>query len=290
MPVVANTVKSFSVSKRMTMSDYNLALAQSLFLLQATELLSENPADHVRANMFRTTIVNTARQIEQFSQHGSHARLEARLPSEPWTFFELDLYWRRWVQLETRRRSCYLIYIYDTLATLETGISCLASPLDVAHMPLPARKLTWNASTAEEWLKAVKPETTQTLGTVMSLLFGLTTGMCNLDDFALYAVLLTVLRGVIDIGEGRRQGGGWGDLTDLWISKGANGSMNGALDRAGLLQKYTDATQLVSGHASSAQVNVQVDPVSGEHGGMQEMFNGIRRCQGCRSVKVRLDQ
>lgn len=42
------------------MSDYNLALNQSLLLLQASEVLSEQSHERMRANMFRTTIVNVS--------------------------------------------------------------------------------------------------------------------------------------------------------------------------------------------------------------------------------------
>jgi hypothetical protein len=52
------TSQSFSVTKRMTMSDYNLALNQSLLLLQATDMLSQHSHERMRAYMFRTTIVN----------------------------------------------------------------------------------------------------------------------------------------------------------------------------------------------------------------------------------------
>jgi hypothetical protein len=51
---------SFSVTKRMTMSDYNLALEQSLLLLQASEILSDKIHERMRAYMFRTTIVNVS--------------------------------------------------------------------------------------------------------------------------------------------------------------------------------------------------------------------------------------
>jgi len=44
----------------MTMSDYNLALSQSLLLLQAPELLSDSSHERMRANMFRTTIINVS--------------------------------------------------------------------------------------------------------------------------------------------------------------------------------------------------------------------------------------
>lgn len=38
----------------------------------------------------------------------------------------------------------------------------------------------------------------------------------NYGPFARTALMITLLRGIIDIGEGRRDRGNWRDLTDLW--------------------------------------------------------------------------
>lgn len=38
----------------------------------------------------------------------------------------------------------------------------------------------------------------------------------NYGPFARTALMITLLRGIIDIGEGKRDRGNWRDLTDLW--------------------------------------------------------------------------
>lgn len=39
----------------------------------------------------------------------------------------------------------------------------------------------------------------------------------NYGPFARIALMITLLRGIIDIGEGKRDRGDWRDLTDLWV-------------------------------------------------------------------------
>ena len=40
----------------------------------------------------------------------------------------------------------------------------------------------------------------------------------ELGPFARVAIIITLLRGVMDIGEGKRDRGDWRDLTDLWVN------------------------------------------------------------------------
>lgn len=103
-------------------------------------------------------------------------------------------------------------------------------------MPLPAPDSIWKAETAEEWLKAIKNYRPMTLDEAMRRIFFLPTygafdnmhekadtkyyhllNESELGPFARVAMMLTLLRGVIDIGEGKRDRGDWRDLTDLWM-------------------------------------------------------------------------
>jgi hypothetical protein len=151
------------------------------------------------------------------------------------------------------------VYLYDTLATIETGISCICSPVEVAFLPLPASSSLWGADSAEDWLTAAKAATPVTLGQTLRALFTLDPDE-TLDvavnsgysgDFALYIVLVTLLRGVFDIGEGRRGSGNWQDLTHLWLSGAESEDLatalgQGEVTRAMLLDKYTNAVAKVS--------------------------------------------
>ena len=125
-------------------------------------------------------------------------------------------------------------------------------------MPLPAPDTIWRAPTAQAWLAAIKTYRPMTLDEGMRRTFFLPSfgafddmhqqhqnqfpspppfkfgtqdsspgaqadGYNLLNEyeygpFARSAMVLTLLRGVMDIGEGKRDRGDWRDLTDLWVS------------------------------------------------------------------------
>lgn len=70
------------------------------------------------------------------------------------------------------------------------------------------------------------------------------------------AMVITLLRGVIDIGEGKRDRGDWRDLTDLWVGcswlrpgkviLAQDGTDLGAITRDGLKDRFKQALQKVS--------------------------------------------
>lgn len=205
--------------------------------------------------------MQTARQLECFNPRSSHFRHEIRFPIQPWTYAELDLHWRRWIQLEVRRRTTYFIFVFDVLATLETSIPCICSPAEVCYVPLPAPASLWCAGRGEQWLSAARVFTPVSLDQVLRVLF---TSDANpstaipsrpisrsLDRFAMHVVILTLLRGVIEIGEGRRERGDWYDLTDLWLDRSEaeewiSRSLDGSGDRAAVLALYGSALRTVS--------------------------------------------
>jgi hypothetical protein len=103
-------------------------------------------------------------------------------------------------------------------------------------MPLPAPDSIWKAETAEDWLKAIKNYRPMTLDEGMRRIFFLPTygafdtlheradtkyyhllNESEIGPFARVAMILTLLRGIIDVGEGKRDRGDWRDLTDLWV-------------------------------------------------------------------------
>lgn len=72
------------------------------------------------------------------------------------------------------------------------------------------------------------------------------------------AMVITLLRGVIDIGEGKRDRGDWRDLTDLWVGcswlrpgkvmLAQDGTDLGAITRDSLKDRFRQALQKVSGN------------------------------------------
>ena len=150
----------------------------------------------------------------------------------------------------------YLVYHLDTISSLESNIPCILSSCEIGNMPLPAPDTIWRAPTAQAWFAAVKKYRPMTLDEAMRRTFFLPSfgafddmhqqhqtqtrhnwtsdkqdscpsskadGYNLLNEyeygpFARSAMVLTLLRGVIDIGEGKRDRGDWRDLTDLWVS------------------------------------------------------------------------
>ncbi|WVF66257.1 hypothetical protein IAT40_000997 [Kwoniella sp. CBS 6097] len=229
-------VKSFSLAQGVLMTEYNVALLQSLILYHAPNFLSSNESERVMANMFLGTIVHITRQVGFFTPEAEHVSLKIRTPIQPFTPNELDRCWREWIQMETRRRTAYLVYQLDTVSALESNIPCILSSCELSYIPLPAPDHLWKAPTAQDWFKAVKKYRPMNLDEAMRRIFYLPTfgafdtlhenadtkhynllNVTDLGPFARSAMVLTLLRGVIDIGEGKRDRGDWRDLTDLWV-------------------------------------------------------------------------
>lgn len=263
-------VKSFSLAKGVLMTEYNVSLLQSLILYYAPAFLSEDESERQIGNMLMGTIVTIARQIGLFSQDLEHFEPSIPLPNEPYTSNELNLYWRRWIQLETRRRTAFLIFHLDTVSSLESTQACLLSATEVAGLLLPAPDSMWRAPSAEAWLAATKKYRPMTLDEAMRRTFFLPSfgpfdalhekadtkyyNLLNesvLGAFARVSMVLCLLRGVIDIGEGKRDRGDWRDLTDLWVScswlkpgkkcLNAKGDDMGAVSHTGLRERFAEA-------------------------------------------------
>lgn len=139
------------------------------------------------------------------------------------------------MQLESRRRTAYLVYHLDTVSALESQFPPIISPTELAALPLPAPDNVWKAPTAEQWLQAMQVYRPMTLDQAMRRLFNLPTSgrfdelgaidptrnllsEVEYGPFARTAMAITLLRGICELGEGKRDRGDWRDLTDLWIS------------------------------------------------------------------------
>lgn len=141
-------------------------------------------------------------------------------------------------------------------------------------MPLPAPDSIWKAETAEDWLKAIKNYKPMTLDEAMRRIFFLPTygafdtmhekadtkfyhllNESEVGPFARVSMILTLLRGIIDIGEGKRDRGDWRDLTDLWMGcswlkpshkmLASDGSDLGQVTRQSLRERFSFGLQRV---------------------------------------------
>ena len=142
-------------------------------------------------------------------------------------------------------------------------------------LPLPAPDSLWKAPNAEEWFKAVKTYRPMTLDEAMRRMFYLPTygsfdelhekadtkyynllNTTELGPFARVAMVTTILRGIMDIGEGKRDRGDWRDLTDLWVSctwlrpgkklVDQEGKDLGEVNEGSLRDRFSHALQMVS--------------------------------------------
>lgn len=87
----------------------------------------------------------------------------------------------------------------------------------------------------------------------------------NYGPFARTALMITLLRGIIDIGEGKRDRGNWRDLTDLWdrytlfkpgkMMLAQDGINMGPFSRKGLKDIFRSALQTVGLYGRTAYKN-----------------------------------
>jgi hypothetical protein len=221
------------------------------------------------------------RQIGFLTPELEHFSTTISLPREPSAPNEVNLAWRRWIQLETRRRTAYLVYHLDTVSALESNIPCILTPCELSDLPLPAPDSLWKAPTALAWAAAAVSFRSVTLDEAMRRIFFLPsygsfdtlhaaadTKYYNLlneqafGPFARVAMILTLVRGVMAMGEGQRDKGDWRDLTDLWIGCSwlkpgkklvdGNGNDVGEVTREGIRGRFATGLERVSQSLTTA--------------------------------------
>lgn len=115
-----------------------------------------------------------------------------------------------------RCRTAWIVYVLDTVASLETGCPRLISALELADFPLPAPDTIWLAPDAVAWAQAVvgTPSYGKTLAHGLSLLFtppGEEETACLRDakwqsgPFFWLCLVLTITREIVELGEGKRR-------------------------------------------------------------------------------------
>lgn len=143
----------------------------------------------------------------------------------------LDARWHKWIRHETCRRSAWFVYILDTIACLEASIPSLVSPSDLSHLPLPACESMWSAMSDVEWFAFATTDGYQTEGITLDVAMQSVFGYDNaamegrpdpitglkLGPFARTIIVMTLLRGLIEFGQGKPKGG---VVTQTWITNG----------------------------------------------------------------------
>lgn len=162
------------------------------------------------------------------------------------------------------KRTIWLVYLLDVQSSLEGGAVPLVSPRDVRHLPIPASDTFWNAPSAITWcLLATHPTfSIFTLDDAMQKLFDFSAEPENILDsntqshsnnnadqfvtpslldvltlgpFARLVIVVTILRGLIEYGEGRHRGG---YAVQRWITGGQNGHLAYTGDDPELFHEY----------------------------------------------------
>jgi hypothetical protein len=114
------------------------------------------------------------------------------------------------------RRTAWIVFVLDTVASLETGCPRLISALELADFPLPAPDTIWLAPDAVSWAQALSASLTsdKTLGTALNLLLlrpGQPEPACLAEakwqsgSFAWLCLILCITREVVELGEGKRR-------------------------------------------------------------------------------------
>jgi len=153
-------------------------------------------------------------------------------PNRDFASCTIEVDWRRWVQLEGFRRTAWLVYLLDALASLQATEAPLILPREVKHLPIPAPPSVWEARSEEDWaqLRSRSEGVPLKLDFILEKLFEFETEQVNqravppslidvveLGPFARLIMIITVVKGIIEYGEGRPRGG---YLVQRWILGG----------------------------------------------------------------------
>ncbi|KZT52696.1 hypothetical protein CALCODRAFT_511889 [Calocera cornea HHB12733] len=240
-------VRNFHKQKKGMTRLEMLAVVQALMLYNAPSLMSGDDCDRLVGHLFLGTIVTIARQAGLFvataehASNGAFSREQMAWLLEPGNETALDNKWKDWIQSETYRRAAFLVYILDTLSSLESSIPAIVHPNHIAHIPLPAPDLLWQASTAQEWGMAMTVHHAAqgvTLDQAMQDILrpvpshnpdvgsgaesaatsaGDDAKFAEMGPFARIVVILTLVRGLMTFGEGEKAGG---PVTKRWALGG----------------------------------------------------------------------
>lgn len=192
-----------------------IPLIHALLLYNSPTFLSEDQSERLAGQSYLATVTLVAKNSGLF-QPGSECVSTNKTLCKEWI-----LYWKEWVRNEAWRRTAWLVYTLDSLASLDVGSSVNVETRDIHHIPLPCNHSIWGAPTAEAWydrlsdygLGGVTLDDTMMCMSVVVLQKDFTAGSNmplykrNMGPFARHVTVLTVLRGIIEYGKGKPKGG-----------------------------------------------------------------------------------
>ncbi|CAE6430961.1 unnamed protein product [Rhizoctonia solani] len=206
-----------------------VSIVQSLMLYNTPAFLSEDPSERMIGHLFLGTVVKIIRKTGLFHPTADFAS-RLTVPADA----TLDQRWRKWIRHETCRRCAWFVYVLDTIASLEAGIPSLVTPRDLSHLALPACDSLWSAGSEVEWAAYAEAGGHQTEGITLDIAMRSVFGYDNaaeegrpdaivalrLGPFARTVIVMTLLRGLIEFGQGKPRGG---VVTHNWITNGILG-------------------------------------------------------------------
>ncbi|KAG9123203.1 hypothetical protein FRC07_000113 [Ceratobasidium sp. 392] len=224
-----------------------ISIIQSLLLYNTPAFLSDDPSERIVGHLFLGTVVKVVRKSGLFLPSADYAS-RLSVPADA----SLDSRWRKWIRHETSRRCAWFIYILDTIACLEAGIPSLISPRDTLHLAVPASESMWSARTEGEWAALAEAGGYQadglTFDMVMQSVFGFNSSSIDgrpdaitgirLGPFARTVIVMTILRGLIDFGQGKPKGG---FVTQCWVTSGLMAINGGSMDHDLVVSAYMRA-------------------------------------------------
>ncbi|KAF8319372.1 hypothetical protein DL93DRAFT_182816 [Clavulina sp. PMI_390] len=226
---------------------------QALLIYNAQSFLSENASDRLVGDIFLSTISKLARRSGVFDPDADWAKPNINISPD------IGNDWVRWVRSESCRRTIWIVYLLDVQSSIESSAIPLVSPRDVRHLPIPTPDILWSAPNAVTWAMLISHPTFSvfTLDDAMQKLFDFSAepeninkspgaspssagvgspaldsagdattvtpsvlDIVSLGPFARLVIVITILRGLIEYGEGNIRGG---YVVQRWITGGQNG-------------------------------------------------------------------
>lgn len=167
-----------------------VSVVQALMLFQTNNFLSSDSTTRAIASISHGSVVSVARKAGLYDPEAKHVAQDIQYTPDQVVrnvvFEESDLcfgysflpsyipgcpdeekIWRQWAEYEGRRRTAYLIFLLDTVASLDAGLPALIELSELQHLPLPAPDTIWRASSAENFSSALKSYKGLTLGAAL---------------------------------------------------------------------------------------------------------------------------
>ncbi|CAO1635128.1 unnamed protein product [Parajaminaea phylloscopi] len=193
-----------SFAERCKSEKDRVSVVQALMLFQTNNFLSSDPTTRAIASISHGSVVSVARKAGLYDPDAKHVSQTIQYTAEQVVrnvvFEDTDLcfgysflpnyipgcpdeekVWRQWAEYEGRRRTAFLIFLMDMVASLDAGLPTLIEMQELKHLPLPVPDTIWRAGTAETFGIALKKYRGITLDEAMSDLLN-TSDTAESDD------------------------------------------------------------------------------------------------------------